>query len=156
MLLGKPMSGSHVNWIPESVFEAKCLAWKDFQAMAAQESARVIDTRDNVQKGFMTPAAEAALTHVEKATLDTFRQKNNDMLEVLSTHHKVIAQPFDMLIKNIISKGQFTDQTLLIVDQVGKQVRWLMYHLEAAGYTNYYFLSGGTYDVIGMQTYSEK
>jgi hypothetical protein len=61
----------------------------------------------------------------------------------------------DQLIKRIVAKGLLQDQTLLIFDQVGKQVRWLMYHLEAADYTRYHFLSGGAYDVIGLQAYKE-
>lgn len=35
------------------------------------------------------------------------------------------------------------DQTLLIYDAVGKQVRWLQYLLESKGFNNYYFLEGG-------------
>ncbi|CAH0538854.1 rhodanese-like domain-containing protein [Vibrio marisflavi] len=35
------------------------------------------------------------------------------------------------------------DQTLLIYDAVGKQVRWLQYLLESKGFNNYYFLQGG-------------
>lgn len=124
--------------------------------MAAQDGVRIIDARDNVQKGFMTPAAEAKLTQEEKDLLQTFRQKNSAMLGALSVKQKVIAQPFDRLIKNIIGKETFKDQTLLIFDQVGKQVRWLMYHLEATGYTKYYFLADGAYGVIGIQAYSEK
>lgn len=34
-------------------------------------------------------------------------------------------------------------KTLLIYDAVGKQVRWLQYHLEKAGINNYYFMEGG-------------
>lgn len=132
------------------------MAWEDFKTMAGQDGVRVIDTRDNVQKGFMTPAAEAELSQEEKSTLQEFRQKNTEMLDALSVKNKVIAQPFDQLIKNIIQKGKFQDQTLLIFDQVGKQVRWLMYQLEAAGYADYYFLSEGAYGVIGMQAYSKK
>jgi hypothetical protein len=124
--------------------------------MAAQDGINIIDARDNVQKGFMTPAAKAALSQEEKDILEKFQQKNNEMLNALSVKNRVIAQPFDILIKNIIGKGKFKNQTLLIFDQVGKQVRWLMYHLKAAGYRDYYFLSDGSYGVIGMQAYSEK
>jgi hypothetical protein len=150
------MSESKVSWIPKSQFQEKCLSWEDFKAMAVQDGIRVIDARDKVQKGFMTTAAEAELTQEEKRTLQAFRQKNDDMLNVLSANQKVIAQPFDQLIKNIIQKEMFREQTLLIFDQVGKQVRWLMYHLETTGYTNYFFLSDGACGVIGMQAYGQK
>ena len=145
-----------MRWIPKSQFEEKCLTWEDFKSMAAQDGVRVIDARDNVQKGFMTTAAEAELSQEEKSILEEFRQKNTAMLDALSVKNTVIAQPFDQLIKNIIQKGKFQDQTLLIFDQVGKQVQWLMYHLETTGYSNYYFLSDGAYGVIGIQAYSKK
>ena len=35
------------------------------------------------------------------------------------------------------------DKQLLIFDAVGKQVRWLQYHLEANGYNNYSFMEKG-------------
>lgn len=35
------------------------------------------------------------------------------------------------------------DKTVLILDAVGKQVRWLQYRLESAGIKDYYFLEGG-------------
>ena len=50
--------------------------------------------------------------------------------------------PMDRLTK-LLEKKQFIDQPLLILDAVGKQVRWLQYHLEANGYSNYYFLEKG-------------
>ncbi len=50
--------------------------------------------------------------------------------------------PLDRLTK-LLKKGQFKDKQLLIIDAVGKQVRWLQYYLEEYGYTNYAFLEGG-------------
>ncbi len=129
-----------MSWIPTSEFKKKCLTWEDFKKMAAQDGVRVIDARDNVQKGFMTAAAQAELTQEARNNLKKFRQKNSEMMDGLSVKNKVIAQPFDILNKNIIKKKKLTNDTLLIFDQVGKQVRWLMYHLEAAGYTDHYLL----------------
>ena len=50
--------------------------------------------------------------------------------------------PMDDLIKRLWKK-EYADKQLLFIDAVGKQVRWLQYHLEANGYTNYYFLKEG-------------
>ncbi|KPJ97494.1 MAG: hypothetical protein AMJ60_11010 [Desulfobacterales bacterium SG8_35] len=50
--------------------------------------------------------------------------------------------PLDRLTK-LFEKGQFKDKQLLIIDAVGKQVRWLQYYLEEYGYSNYAFLEGG-------------
>ncbi len=50
--------------------------------------------------------------------------------------------PFDRLI-GMVKQKKFQDKNLLIVDAVGKQVRWLQYHLVENGYSNYKFLSKG-------------
>ena len=42
-----------------------------------------------------------------------------------------------------IKKAIKQNRTLLIYDEVGKQVRWLQYALEKAGAKNYYFMSKG-------------
>ena len=52
-------------------------------------------------------------------------------------------------IDNLLQKGDMKDKRLLIYDAVGKQVTWLMYHLEDSGYSNYAFLDGGVRKAIG-------
>ena len=45
-------------------------------------------------------------------------------------------------------------KTLLIYDEVGKQVRWLQYTLERYGIEQYYFMQGGAkgyYDMLARQ-----
>ena len=44
-------------------------------------------------------------------------------------------------------------KSVLIFDQVGKQVRWLEYYLVANGYKQYAFLSGGATSVLQEQEY---
>ena len=44
---------------------------------------------------------------------------------------------------SLVKKGEFKNKQLLIFDAVGKQVRWLQYHLEDGGYSDYYFLAKG-------------
>jgi len=43
--------------------------------------------------------------------------------------------------------SEFKDRQLIFIDAVGKQVRWLQYHLKMFGYTNYLFLRGGVASV---------
>lgn len=43
----------------------------------------------------------------------------------------------------LLALGKYKGKTMLIVDAVGKQVRWLQYYLEANDYRNYYFLKDG-------------
>jgi len=50
--------------------------------------------------------------------------------------------PTDRLVE-LIKKGEFKENQLLIMDAVGKQVEWIQYYLESEGYTNYYFLDKG-------------
>ena len=50
-----------------------------------------------------------------------------------------------------IRRARNEGKTLLIYDAVGKQVRWLQYHIEAAGVEDYYFMSKGAqgfYDLL--------
>ncbi len=150
------MAESNVSWIPVEEFKNRCLPWEQFTDLSEQENVRVIDARDNVQKGFLTPGAEQDVSPEQKTEILDFRQNNQEMLDALSSRRNVIAQPFDQLINNIIQKKRLQDQTLLIFDQVGKQVRWLMYHLEANGYTQYYFLRDGAYGVTGVQAYTPR
>lgn len=50
--------------------------------------------------------------------------------------------PLDDLLGRLKNK-EYQDKDLLVLDAVGKQVRWLQYHLEDSGYTNYSFLDKG-------------
>ncbi len=50
--------------------------------------------------------------------------------------------PIDRMLR-ILKSGLFKDKPLYIMDAVGRQVRWLQFHLEKEGYTKYYFLKGG-------------
>lgn len=43
----------------------------------------------------------------------------------------------------IISDAKARNKTLLVYDEVGKQVQWFQYHLESKGLKNYYFMKGG-------------
>ena len=72
---------------------------------------------------------------------------------VVPGFEKALPIPLNKLIKNIINKERKKDKQLLIFDQVGKQVRWVMYHLEDKGYKDYYFLSGGATEVLKEQKY---
>lgn len=73
--------------------------------------------------------------------------------------------PLEVFIPSFVAKKANQDMTLLIFDQVGKQVKWLQYYLEEYGYENYHFLEGGAtavprvrntgVEVIRASTHSE-
>ena len=86
---------------------------------------------------------------------EEFNKKNEKLIDALSTKRNVLIQPLDKMIAYVIKRGLYKNQTLQIFDQVGKQVRWLVYQLEASGNENYYFLSGGAFGVIGIQAYKK-
>jgi hypothetical protein len=142
-----------VKFIPKSEFKKKTLSWEDFVAMAGKPGVVVVDTRDPMQKGFMTRANEDGMTGEMRVSVEEFRKKNKEMIETLGKR-KVRPATFDQMLKFIINNKRYNTQTLLIFDQVGKQVRWLMYRLEEAGLNDYYFLNSGAAGVIGTQVYN--
>ncbi|MDH5524630.1 MAG: rhodanese-like domain-containing protein [Desulfobulbaceae bacterium] len=109
--------------IPKADLQKKELALDDFIAKASSPDAFLIDARDVIQR---------------KQTPDWAK--------------KAAKQPMDKLAKNLnnaVFQKQIEGKTLYIVDAVGKQVRWLQYHLENEGIKNYYFLKGGMWSVYG-------
>ena len=52
-----------------------------------------------------------------------------------------------------IAKANREEKTLLIYDEVGKQVRWLQYYLQGKGADSYFFMKGG---VRGYYKYLDK
>ena len=124
LLVGKPIVDPEKQLIPKSEFQKKIVDFKQFKKMAAAPNAQVIDARDAMQRVGKLPGLENALPI-----------------------------PLDKLIQNIINPGRMKDKQLFIFDQVGKQVRWLMYYLEDKGYKDYYFLKGGATAVLKEQRY---
>jgi rhodanese-related sulfurtransferase len=43
----------------------------------------------------------------------------------------------------VIDEAKAQKKTLLVYDEVGKQVQWFQYHLESRGLKDYYFMKGG-------------
>lgn len=117
VLLGvTPVNLAHL--IPKSEFKKRLLTPDTFsdRATASNKKLMVIDVRDKYQRagiGFY-PGLE------HWASLDQQRK-----------------------LERYIQKAVKQDRTLLIYDEVGKQVRWLQYALEKAGAKNYYFMSKG-------------
>jgi rhodanese-related sulfurtransferase len=124
LLVGKPVTDPEKQLIPKSEFKKRTIDFKTFKEKATASNAKVIDARDPMQR-------------TQKFT------EFNDILPI----------PLDKLIKNIINNDRMKDKQLLIIDQVGKQVRWLMYYLEDKGYKDYYFLKGGATSVFKEQKY---
>lgn len=106
--------------IPKEKLAEHKLDFSSFKAKSEDANSIIFDTRDPFQR-------------LNGSELD--QNKAVDLKGVRSV-------PMDRLVK-LVEKKQFTDKQLLIFDAVGKQVRWLQYYLENAGYQNYYFLDKG-------------
>lgn len=103
--------------ISKKRFQEHLLEADKFAAMVALPNTNVLDVRDRLQRSGMG----LFVTKEKHAGLD-----NNKKLT------------------RLIQRAATEKKTLLIYDESGKQVRWLMYRLEAKGVKNYYFMKGGT------------
>lgn len=99
--------------ISKEKFEKRTIGFEEFKKRAASPDAMVIDVREPFQRK-QFPKLPGTLRNV----------------------------PSDRLVE-LIKKGEFKGNQLLILDAVGKQVEWIQYYLESGGYTNYYFLKKG-------------
>jgi rhodanese-related sulfurtransferase len=124
LLLGEKVTDPAKQIIPESEFKKHLSSFEEFKAKASDPKAIVIDVRDHIQKSGDLPGIETALSI-----------------------------PLDKFIPNFVEREINQDKTLLIFDQVGKQVFWLMYYLVKHGYQDYFFLNKGATGVLEKQEY---
>ncbi len=124
LLFGEELKTSRVHLISEEEFLNKTLDINTFRNKAVGSKATVIDLRDPIQRKEDLPGFEKALPI-----------------------------PVNKFVRNIISKGHLKDKKLFIFDQVGEQVKWVMYYLVDKGYTDFYFLNGGATSVLKEQDY---
>lgn len=77
------------------------------------------------------------------------REANTLVVDVRDARQRTSALPLpsvDVPLDDFVRRldgDEFRDKQLLIVDAVGKQVRWLQYVLENKGHKNYFFLRNG-------------
>jgi len=116
VLLGKsPIDPSKL--ISKSTFKEHLLAPKAFAELVNTKDVNVLDVRDRFQRSGL-----ALFVGMEK-------QADLDSEETINQY---------------IKASKAANKPLLIYDEAGKQVRWLMYRLEAQGVKDYKFLKGGT------------
>lgn len=125
LLLGEQLEDPAAQLIPYEKFLEILLDFDTFkQKIAASPNAKIIDARDPKQR-----------------------------VEKIEGLEKALPIPLNKFIQNIINKERMKEDQLFIFDQVGGQVRWLMYYLEKHNYENYYFLEGGATAVLNEQKY---
>jgi len=111
--------------IPDSLLDAHSLHKDAFASMVSKDETFVIDARDPIQI---------------KKTPDFGK--------------KAASLPFDRLTENLTNtrfRERMDGKILMIYDAVGKQVRWLQYHLEDKGFEDYYFLENGVWSIYGEE-----
>ena len=114
VLLGKSPMNAK-QFISDSNFKNRLLLADEFKKMKTNRS-MVLDIRDVSQRD---------------NPLFPFEEKR--------------AQLKDMeKIKSLVRRAKQSNQTLLVYDKVGKQVRWFQYFLEKENVKNYYFMKGGS------------
>lgn len=100
--------------ISHDQFKARLLDPKAFEAKS-EGKAIILDVRDKSQRDSpLFPFREQRASLEDKAALDP-----------------------------VIQQAKKERKTLLIYDQVGKQVQWFQYYLESKGLKDYYFMKGG-------------
>lgn len=125
ILMGQLIQDSKTQLISYDKFLKISLDFDTFkQKIIDSPNAKIIDARDPKQRTRKLPGLE-------------------DVLPI----------PLDKLIRNVIEKGHMKNDQLFIIDQVGRQARWLMYYFDKHGYKNYYFLEGGATSVLRDQQY---
>jgi len=115
VLLGKsPINTNRL--ISTSNFRKHLLTPKNFETKGAGNKVLILDVRDQFQR---------------------------EGISIFGV--KEYRAPLDdkKVVDRYISQAKREGKTLLIYDQAGKQVRWLMYHLEDKGLQDYYFMKGG-------------
>lgn len=103
----------HDKLLSKDMVEKRKINFQEFKKRAAAPDAMVIDAREPFQRKEI-PSLPGTLRNI----------------------------PSDRLVE-LIKKGEFKNNQVLIMDAVGKQVEWIQYYLEAEGYRNYYFLDKG-------------
>jgi rhodanese-related sulfurtransferase len=130
MLLGKSPVKPE-ELISHDAFKARLLDPKSFETKVEGKSI-VLDVRSRVQRD---------------SPLFPFREQRAPLGDAAS-------------IDPIIEQAKREKKTLLVYDQVGKQVEWFQYYLEAKGVKDYYFMKGGAqayYDAtLGKVSLGEK
>jgi len=115
VLLGKsPINPARI--IAKASFKKKLVEPKMFDQLAARNDVIILDVRDPFQREGLGlfPGNE------NRAYLDDAKA-----------------------IEDVIDKAKSENKILLVYDEAGKQVRWLMYSIEKKGLTNYRFMKGG-------------
>ncbi len=115
VLLGKSPINPR-DLIGKSRFQERLVSSVDFEEKANNNTVLILDVRDRFQR----EGIGLFIGREKRVTLDD-----------------------EKLVEKYLDKAKRENRTLLVYDQAGKQVRWLMYHIEKRGIKSYFFMKGG-------------
>lgn len=116
--------------------------------LGADELKAVLISKDRFKEALLPSKEFLSRSRSGEYTVIDIRDPN-ERSETKFHLRKMKVMSFDNMIKLINAKSKAVPTSnLLVLDNVGKQVRWLQYHLENAGIKNYYFLKGGIRQLI--------
>lgn len=115
-ILGRKQNERTINvtLIPKNKFQAVSVSPKEFIQKSKTGLYHVIDIRED-------------------------KQRKAAPIELRQTQQMPLAE----LLMNLEMGGDFPTKNILVLDNVGKQVRWLQYYLNKYRIKNYFFLKGG-------------
>lgn len=101
-------------------------------------------SKSNFKKHLLSPDKfEKKVSSGNALVLDVRDQFQREGISIFVGNEKQAPLDGQQRVDKFINQAKRERRTLLIYDQAGKQVRWLMYHLEDKGLPSYYFMKGG-------------
>jgi len=117
VLLGKTPINPR-NLIDKARFKKHLISSDKFEERVATTNALVLDVRDQFQR---------------------------EGISIFVGQEKRVSLDDQKRVDQYLDQARRENRTLLVYDQAGKQVRWLMYHIEEKGIKSYYFMKGGAH-----------
>lgn len=115
VLLGKSPINPR-NLIDKASFKKHLISPDEFEEKVAAGHALVLDVRDQFQR---------------------------EGISIFVGREQRVSLDDDKTVDKYLEQARRENRTLLIYDQAGKQVEWLMYHIEEKGVQSYFFMKGG-------------
>jgi len=107
-----------------------------------------VDTSQLLSKSKLKQHMLSALDFINKAgddviILDVRDRFRRDGYSIFSGFEELVPMDNKKALSRYIKQAKAENKKLFIYDEVGKQVRWVQYHLEKQGAGPYYFMEGG-------------
>lgn len=99
--------------------------------------------KEDLAKYLLEPAEFAAKINDKAVILDIREPAQRGLIELYPYNQQNITMDDKDKLNKFLAEIKKSGKTLLVYDEAGRQVRWLQYHLEDKGISDYYFMAGG-------------